>query len=114
MLIHICPSNYYKQNYFPNCFSSSVSYNPNLFYLKELFKHLPRQRSLSIEAKEKASHLLRMRANKKLIQQRLVEETGNVILLKDLTNISSGLKRGKSRNDLDVAVKSLMERYGKT
>ncbi len=95
---------------------SSVSYNLKLFfYLKELFKHFPRQqRSLSIKAKEKASHLLRMRANKKLVQQQLVEQTGNVILLKDLTNIAIALKRGKSRNDLDVAVKSLMERYGKT
>ena len=73
------------------------------FYLKELFKHFSRQRSLSIEAKEKASHLLRMRANKKLVQQQLVEQTGNVILLKDLTNNATALKRG---NDPYVAVKS--------
>ena len=39
----------------------------------------------------------------KLLQQELVE-TGNVILLKDLTNISSASKRGKSRNDLDITV----------
>ena len=54
-----------------------------------------------------------MNVNKKLLQQELVKETGNVILLKDLTNISSTSKRGKSRNDLDVTVDTLMKRYGK-
>jgi hypothetical protein len=54
-----------------------------------------------------------MNVNKKLLQQELVKDTGNVILLKDLTNIASASKRGKSRNDLDVTVDTLMKRYGK-
>jgi len=68
---------------------------------------------LPAEAKEKAAHLLRMNANKKLVQQELTQETGNIILLKDLTNIATSIKRGRSRNDLDTTVKALMERYGK-
>ena len=74
---------------------------------------MPRQRSLSTEAKEKASKLLQMNVNKKLLQQELVQETGNVILLKDLTNIATAAKHGKSRNDIDVTVDTLMTRYGK-
>ena len=54
-----------------------------------------------------------MNVNKKLLQQQLVQETGNVILLKDLTNVASATKRGKSSNDIDVTVDTLMKRYGK-
>lgn len=54
-----------------------------------------------------------MNVNKKLLQQELVKDTGNVILLKDLTNIESASKRGRSRNDLDVTVDTLTKRYGK-
>lgn len=84
-----------------------------IFPYQELFKHLPGQRSLPLEAKEKAAQLMQMNVNKKLLQQELVQETGNVILLKDLSNIASAIKRGKSRNDVDVTVDTLMKRYGK-
>ena len=80
--------------------------------MQELFKHLPRQRSLPTEAKEKAAKLLQMNVNKKQLQQQLVQETGNVVLLKDLTNIASTTRHGKSRNDVDVTVDTLMKRYG--
>lgn len=46
-----------------------------------------------------------------MVQQALCEETGNVILLKDLSNVVN--KRNKtSRNDLDVVVDLLMNKYG--
>ena len=38
---------------------------------------------------------MQMNVNKKLLQQELVQETGNVVLLKDLTNIAYATKRGK-------------------
>ena len=47
-----------------------------------------------------------------MVQQQLCQETGNVILLKDLSNIALAAKKGKSRNDLDVTVQVLMEKYG--
>ena len=53
-----------------------------------------------------------MKANKKMIQQQLSHETGNVILLKDLSNIVTDYKSGKSRNDLNSTVKLLMDTYG--
>lgn len=64
--------------------------------------------------REKAASLLEMKANKKLVQQQLAKETGSIVLLKDLSNISTGLKAKKSTNNLDVTVKTLMEKYGKS
>ena len=74
----------------------------NNILIQDLFQHLPRNRALSKEAKTKAIHLLEVKANKKMIQQKLSFETGKVVLLKDL---SMSLKKGKSRNDLDASVK---------
>ena len=45
--------------------------------------------------------------------QQLIQETGNIVLLKDLSNISQAGKKGKTRNDLDETVQVLMEKYGK-
>lgn len=53
-----------------------------------------------------------MKANKKLIQQQLSQETGNIILLKDLSNIATAHNKEKSRNDLEQTVKTLMDNYG--
>ena len=47
-----------------------------------------------------------------MVQQQLSLETGNVILLKDLSNIMTANKQGKSKNDLDATVKTLMNKYG--
>ena len=60
-----------------------------------------------------AASLLEMNANKKLIQKKMVEKSGNVVLLKDLSNIRAAANKGKSRNDLDNAMKLLVEKYGK-
>ncbi len=73
---------------------------------------MPSQRKLCLAAKAKASNLLRMNANKKMVQAQLTQETGNVILLRDLTNIASAAKQGKSRNRVDSAVRLLTEKYG--
>ena len=49
-----------------------------------------------------------MKANKKMFQQQLSLETGNVILLNDLSNIMTANKQGKSGNDVDATV----DKYG--
>ena len=66
-----------------------------------------------MEAKAKAASLLEMQANKKMVQQRMCQETGKIVLLKDLSNIVTAHKQGKSRNDLDAVVAALMDNYGK-
>ncbi|MCG8622777.1 MAG: hypothetical protein MJE68_12375 [Proteobacteria bacterium] len=55
---------------------------------------------------------MKMKANKKMVQQQLCQETGNIVLLKDLSNIALAAKKGESRNDLDATVQVLMEKYG--
>ena len=48
---------------------------------------MPQQRKLPVEVKEKATTLLRMKANKKLIQENISKETDKVVLLKDTCNV---------------------------
>ena len=54
-----------------------------------------------------------MRANKKLIRQQLTQESGKIVLLKDISNIASQAKKRKYRNDLTAVVEDLIEQYGK-
>lgn len=56
--------------------------------------------------------MLRLKANKKLIQDKLASTTGKVVLLKDLTNISSRIKSADTRNDIQESIRSLTEVYG--
>ena len=51
--------------------------------------------------------------NKKMLQQELCQETGGIVLLKDITNIATAMKKGRSRNDLDDTVSLLTSKYGK-
>ena len=63
--------------------------------------------------REKAAQMLQLRANNKLVQQRLCQETGKVILLKDLANIANRSRVQQSRNDLNETVDMLTEKYGR-
>ena len=54
-----------------------------------------------------------MKANKKMVQDKMAGMTGKVILLKDLNNMSGKMKAGRTRNDLEAAVKLLTEKHGK-
>lgn len=67
---------------------------------------------MPVEVKEKATTLLRMKANKKLVQEEISKESGKVVLLKDICNIATAAKKGKPRNDLDLNVQTLKDRYG--
>ena len=56
--------------------------------------------------------MLSLKANKKMIQDKLAGTTGKVVLLKDLSNISTKMKSGNTRNDLQESVRRLTEIYG--
>lgn len=56
--------------------------------------------------------MLSLKANKKMIQDKLAGTTGKVVLLKDLSNISTRMKSGNTRNDLQESVRRLTEIYG--
>ena len=57
------------------------------------FQHLPKQRKLEEQELEEAKSLLRLKANKKMVQEHLINKTGKFVLLRDLSNI-----RSKNRN----------------
>lgn len=81
--------------------------------LQELFRRLPHQRILSENEQKEAESMLVLKANKKLIQDKLASATGKAVLLKDLTNISTRMRKGDTRNDLQKCVQNLQEVYGK-
>ena len=56
---------------------------------------------------------MKMNANKKVTQKSLSEKSGNIVLLKDLSNINSASKEKKTRNNLENTIKILTEKYGK-
>ena len=68
---------------------------------------------LSNEEKEEASKYLTLKANKKMIQDKMAASTGKAIILKDLSNLSTRLKCSNTRNDLSSAVQQLSEKHGK-
>ena len=53
-----------------------------------------------------------MDANKKLVQQQITQDTGKIVLLKDLSNLAASAKNSSTKNDLNHCVKTLMEKYG--
>ena len=55
-----------------------------------------------------------MKANKKILQRKLSAKSGQVVTLRDLTNISVKMKQAMSRNDLRHAVQILETEYGKS
>ena len=55
-----------------------------------------------------------MKVNKKILQQKLSAESGQVVTLRDLTNISVKMKQVMSRNDLQHTVQILETEYGKS
>lgn len=56
---------------------------------KSLFQHLPNQRRLSPESKQDVYELLQLKANKKMVQEKVFQTTGKRLTLKDLSNISA-------------------------
>ncbi|XP_037282544.2 zinc finger SWIM domain-containing protein 3-like [Rhipicephalus microplus] len=79
---------------------------------KLLYSHLPQTRALREPgAKEEATQLLALHANKKLVKKRIEEKTGKLVLLKDLSNAASSL-RPQTRNDLIKTAALLQNEHG--
>ena len=67
------------------------------------------------DLKEKTVELLKLRPNKKLLQQDLQIESGKVVYMRDIHNLAQKAKAkgSESRNDLAEVVNILIEEYGK-
>lgn len=77
---------------------------------KALFDFLPQQRRLPYENREIAKTLLMLDANKKKIKEKLEEDTGLKLTLKDLSNIRQSIK-SKTPVDLNECVDILINKY---
>ncbi len=62
--------------------------------------------------KKEAESMLVLKANIKLVQDKLGSATGKAILLKDPTNITPRMKMVDTRNDLKKRVQNIQEIYG--
>ena len=67
---------------------------------------MPKQRRLDSETKDEAVKLLKLRANKKLLQNHLMSTTGKTVTLKDLHNIAAR-NVPKFRNDFRELVEEM-------
>ena len=57
---------------------------------------------LDCETRKETEGLLKMKVNKKLLQQHLSVTAGMVVTLKDISNIQTGLVSKEDGNNLDV------------
>ena len=60
-----------------------------------------------------AENLVKLKVNKKLLQQKLSIESGKIVTLKDISNSVTRLNATEKRNDLENAINSLQNQYGK-
>ena len=74
---------------------------------KELYQSLPRQRSLPFELLEEIKSAIKLKANKKLMRQKIEQETGKMVTLKNLSKIKYKSKLSLNKNDIESIVKFL-------
>ena len=60
---------------------------------EKLFKYLPKQRHLSSEERQDVENMLKVNANKEMLQNYVMQKTGKNVILKDLHNIQSNIKK---------------------
>ena len=83
---------------------SSINQEHNHQLSKEIYSHLPRQRNLTGELKEEVIDAIRLKANSKLIQQKIETTTGRPVTLKDIANLKNATKRELKSNDLKSVI----------
>jgi len=76
---------------------TNINENHNHEISKTLFSHLPNQRKLKPETKAIVLELMDLKANKKMIQNKIMKDSGKVLTLKDLSNIRT--TAGKKNNN---------------
>ena len=75
--------------------------------IQDIDNHLPQQRRLEIGEKNDIEELLKLKVNKKLLQQHMSASTGKVVTLKDISNVQTGLRSKSDKNDLNALVTKL-------
>ena len=80
----------------------------------EIFSRLPRQRMVTGDMKEEVKEALSLKANSKLIQQKIQMETGKRITLKDISNLKAEVKKSLKSNSMEEIVPFLKKQTGAT
>lgn len=81
---------------------------------EELYKALPKQRTLPESTKIEVKQLLELRCNKKLVKNLIKTRTGKVVTLKDISNINTKMNRSSNGTELEDAVLFLKNVEGST
>ena len=81
---------------------------------KQLYQSLPRQRSLPFELVEEVKSAIKLKANNKLLTQKIEQETGKMVTLKDLSSIKYKSKLSLNKNDIESIVEFLQRQETST
>ena len=76
---------------------------------KELYQSLPRQRSLLLELLEEVRSAIKLKTNNKPLRQKIEQETGKMVTLKDFSNIKCKSKLSLHTNDIESIVEFLQK-----
>ncbi|KAL5239021.1 hypothetical protein ACI65C_006431 [Semiaphis heraclei] len=79
-----------------------------------LYSHLPNQRKITPESKAIVLELMDLKANKKMIQQKIMNKSGKIVTLKDLSNIHTTGRKNYSNNNLVETVDKLKNKFNCT
>ncbi|XP_030749667.1 uncharacterized protein LOC115877564 [Sitophilus oryzae] len=90
--------------------ATSVQMKHNHVTSKVLHAHNLSQRKLSSNMKESVKDYLNMKANRKMIQQKVQESTGKIVTLQDLRNMK--ISDQSRKENLDGCLNILKAKYG--
>ena len=80
---------------------------------QDIYDHLPRQRQLDENERKEAEEYLKMKVDKKLLQQHLSGKSGKVVTLKDISNVQTSIRESSAKNDIEALTARLRSIKGK-
>ena len=60
-----------------------------------------------------AENLIKLKVNEKLLQQKLLFESGKIVTLKVISNLVIRINAAQKRNDVQNTINNLQNQYGK-
>ena len=82
----------------------------NYILNKNVYEHLPRQRALPEDLALEVKESIKLKAKKKLLEQKIQTATGTKVTLKDLSNLHQKTNQGISKNDVSDIVEHLNQK----
>ncbi|KAE9528591.1 hypothetical protein AGLY_012166 [Aphis glycines] len=79
--------------------------------LQVIYSHLPNQRKINPAKKVITLELMDLKANKKMIQNKIMNDSGRIITLKDLSNIRTTARKHDSINNIVEVINKLKTKH---